>query len=82
MATYALCAIAESEVYAGELDRTIITVRAIRRLIGEITVLISEPQGRIPITTIREAGELLAEIEHRTQSIEATIGPSPDHLPA
>jgi hypothetical protein len=74
MATYALCAIAESEVYAGQLEMCIRTVSAIRRLLAEVTVLISEPHP-IPITTIREAGELLAELENRTQAIEASLEP-------
>ena len=75
MVTYALCAVAEGEVYAGELQRTLRTVKAIRRLLAEINVLICGPSERVSPSSIREAGELLAELENRTQAIEASLGP-------
>ena len=74
MVTYALCAIAESDAQDGNWERAAQTVKAIRRLIAEINVLIFEPIDRIPAGTIHEAGELLAELENRTQSIEESIG--------
>ena len=73
MVTYALCAIADSDVYGGNWERAGQTVKAIRRLIAEIDVLIFEQTGRIPASTIHEAGDLLAELENRTQSIEESL---------
>ena len=74
MVTYALCAVAESQAHGGEAATTLNTLKAIRGLIGEINILMSEPNGRISASTIREAGELATELEARTQAIEAAIG--------
>ncbi len=60
MVTYALCAVAESQAHAGETANTLNTLKAIRSMIGEINLLVSNPNGRIPASTIREAGELAA----------------------
>lgn len=73
--TFALCAVAESEVQAGELERTIRTVKAIRRLLAEINVLICGPLDHISLSAIHEAGELLADLENRVQAIEMVVGP-------
>lgn len=75
MATYALCAIAEDEVYAGQLERTVQTVKAIRRMLSDINVLVCGPRDRLCVSTIHEAAEMLAELENRTQAIEQAIGP-------
>jgi hypothetical protein len=77
MATYALCAVAEGEVYAGQLERTVQTVKAIRRMLSDINVLVCGPSDRLCISTIHEAAEMLADLENRTQAIEQAIGPPP-----
>ena len=74
MATYALCAIAEDDLNAGQLGKTPQTVQAIRRLLSDINVLICEPD-HLCASTIQEAAEMLAELENRTQAIEQAIGP-------
>lgn len=76
MATYALCAVAESEVHAGELERACQTVKAIRRMLSDINILVCTPADRPCSSAIHEAAEMLAELENRTQTIEQSIGPS------
>lgn len=74
MATFALCAIAEDDVHTGRLERTIHTVKAIRRMLSDINVLVCGPD-RLYAGTLHEAAEMLAELENRTQAIEQAIGP-------
>jgi hypothetical protein len=74
MVSFALCAVAESEIHGEEWERAVQTIATIRQLVSEINLLIIEPHP-IPVSTIREAGELAAELESRIQAIEAAIGP-------
>jgi hypothetical protein len=77
MATYALCAIAEDEINAGQLDRTLQMVKAIRRMLSDINVLVCGPTERLSLSVIHEAADMLAELENRTQAIEQAVGPPP-----
>ncbi len=77
MATYALCAVAEDEIHASQLERPLQTVKAIRRMLSDINVLVYGSPNRLCASTIHEAAEMLAELENRTQAIEVAIGSSP-----
>ena len=77
MATYALCAVAEDEIHAGKSDRTLQTVKALRRMLSDINVLVCGPTDRLSLSVIHEAADMLAELENRTQAIEQAIGPPP-----
>jgi hypothetical protein len=77
LATYALCAVAEDEINAGQFNKTLQTVKAIRRMISDINVLACGPIDRPSLSDINEAADMLAELENRIQTIEQTIGPSP-----
>jgi ATP/maltotriose-dependent transcriptional regulator MalT len=72
MSCHALCAIAESDVGAGQLDRAVKTVQSIRRLLGEISALTTEPD-RISSTTALQLSGLLLERDGRTTKIEALL---------
>lgn len=73
MVCYALCAVAESEIQDGNPERARKTIETVRKLIAEIAALVSEPSP-ISSSAIRDAGELLAELESRVASLEAGIG--------
>ncbi|MGB7135024.1 MAG: hypothetical protein WBD46_07035 [Acidobacteriaceae bacterium] len=73
MVAYALCAVAEGEMRDGQLERALKTIQAVRKLIAEIAMLVSEPNTTAP-NAIREAGEMLGELESRIASVEAAIG--------
>jgi hypothetical protein len=70
-----LCAIAERDVRGGLTNKAVGSILAIRRIIREIEVLVSEPNLVSPDAT-RELLAFLSELESRTQMIEALIGPS------
>lgn len=72
MVSFALCAVAESQVHAGELHNAVGTVKSIRSLMNEVSLLLSEPVHLSP-SAIHEAAELLAELESRTQAIESAM---------
>lgn len=75
MTGYALCAIAESQVHAGELERALRSIRAIREVVAEMTTLLSEPRQHSHIA-IREAKDTLIDLETRIQAVEAALPPS------
>jgi len=72
MVTYALCAVAESEVHAGQLESSLQIVKTIRRMLSDINVLVSGPMDRLSLRTIHEAAEMLSELEIRTQANRAS----------
>jgi hypothetical protein len=74
MVANALCAIAESEVKGGMANKAMGSLQAIRHIIEEIGVLISEP-NQISTGAARELSEFLSELELRTRLIEAVIRP-------
>lgn len=74
MVSCALCAVAEGEMRDGQLERALKTVQMVRKLIAEMALLVSEPNTISP-NAIREAGEMLGELESRIATVEAGIGP-------
>jgi uncharacterized membrane protein len=76
MVAYALCAIAESEIQDGDLQRALKTTETVRKLIAEIALLVSDPNTISP-SLIRETAEMLAELESRVVSVEAALGGPP-----
>lgn len=73
MVCYALCAVAEGEIHEGDLSRASQTTRAIRSVMAEVALLISDPNTISP-GVMRETAELVAELESRILGIEAAIG--------
>jgi hypothetical protein len=73
MTGYALCALAESHLHEGERERASNTVAAIRKRMADVTLLLGggNLMGAI---AIREATELLADLEDRVAKVEAAIG--------
>jgi hypothetical protein len=74
MVCYALCAIAEGELNDGDRDSTGQTLKAVRQLLVEITILVGGPEATSR-NTIRGAIELLSELESLAQRIETAIRP-------
>ncbi len=72
MTGYALCAIAESQIHAGELERAVKSVRAVRELVAEMNSLLDQPQQH-SLSAIREARDTLVDLETRIQAVEAAI---------
>ena len=72
MTGYALCAIAESQIHAGELERALKSIRAIREMVAEMNSLLDEPR-EYSLSAIREAKDTLADLETRLQAAEAAI---------
>lgn len=73
MVSYALCAVAESEIRDGNPARALHTTQTVRNLMREIALLVSEPNTASP-SAIREAAEMLAELEERIAGVEAVLG--------
>jgi hypothetical protein len=84
-AVHALCAIAESEIHDGQLERAAITLNAIRRLVKEVITLANDPFITSAPGAVREVSELLADLESRIQQVEAKFppaeGPMQSHKP-
>ena len=72
MTSCTLCRVAERELAAGHVDCARETLETIRRMVGGIAVLIGEPRP-VAASTIQEAAEMFAELEMRTQTIEAAL---------
>lgn len=72
MVSYALCAVAESEIHNGEIQRAEETVKRVRSLLAEALLLVSGTSVS-SVSVIREAAEMLAELEDRLSKIEASI---------
>ena len=70
MTSHALCAIAESEVHAGEMKMATGTISNTRKLIREIDALIGTGMS---VSAAHELAELLRELDHRLRNIEAAI---------
>jgi len=75
MTGYALCAIAESQIRAGELERALKSIRAIREMVAEMTALLNEPHQHFH-SAIREAKDTLADLETRIKAVEAALPPN------
>lgn len=69
---YGLCAVADSEVKVGQLERATGTVHAIREVLAEINQLAVEPQN-IPGGPIRDLKEMLDELDRWTWNIGRAI---------
>jgi hypothetical protein len=76
MVSHALCAIAESEIRDGDLGRAIKTMETVQDLIADVALLLSNPNGLSP-GAIREAVELLGELDGQVASVEAAIADPP-----
>jgi hypothetical protein len=72
MRSHALCAVAESEIHSGHMERALRTVRSLRGLMAEIAPLIDQPHSAFDS---RDASDLLAELETRLRAIEGAIPP-------
>ena len=70
MISYALCAVAESEIHDGDSGRALRTIQRVRKL------FVSEPNTISP-SLIRDTGEMLAELERRIVHVETAIGSPP-----
>lgn len=75
MTGFAVCAIAESHVRAGELERALKSIRVIREMIAEMTGLLDAPQ-QYSHSAIREARDTLVDLETRIQAVEAALPPT------
>ncbi len=71
----ALCVAAEDEFESGQLLRAVETVRSMRKVLADITVLLDGDTSQIPVSDLRTATEALAGIEARVQKIEAAVSP-------
>ena len=73
MISFAQCSVAERHLRTGREDDAVKTIGTIRDHIQQINVLLDGPQ--IPSSTaIREAAEMVAELETRFAKVEASIG--------
>jgi hypothetical protein len=72
MVAHALCAIADSEAHARETRRAMETVRAVRVIIKEIEVAVTEPH-LISASATRELTEFGRELDDRIGKIEMAI---------
>ena len=72
MVTYALCAVAESELHTGEMKMAAEAVRAVRGIIQEIGLAISGPQ-HVSCGAVRELTEYISELQHRLGKIDTAI---------
>jgi hypothetical protein len=60
MVCYGLCAIAETEVHAGQVERAAGTVAAISNILHEINLLVADDPRQVPV---RDLKKMLAELD-------------------
>lgn len=72
MVANAVCAMAESEVHSGMLDRAITNLRKIHTIVEEINVYISAP-NEVSSEAAREIGELVSDLQARIGAIDTLI---------
>jgi len=72
MTAYALCAIAESDLHAGEINRATQTAKTVRELIEEINRLASDV-SQLSSSALRDLSEFSTELERRVQKIDGTL---------
>lgn len=75
MIANALCSMAEEEYHAGQEIRATETVRTIREVLKDIWVILSGDVFRCASNDLREASELLGDLDARITAFERAMGP-------
>jgi hypothetical protein len=76
----ALCAIAEEEAHAGDVWRAVETIRAIRGVMGEVSLILQGDVEGIPRDAIRDTCDLLSGLDGKIEALEKALTvPHPIH---
>lgn len=75
MTGYALCSIAERSIRAGELQQAAKTIQAIREMVAEVSLLLSEHPTH---SEIREARDSLSDLERRLAAVATALPADPN----
>jgi hypothetical protein len=75
MIANALCSMAEEEYHAGQEERAAETVQTIRHVLRDIWVILGGDVSAVPSNDLREASELLGDLDGRVTAIERAMGP-------
>jgi hypothetical protein len=72
----ALCTIAEEEAHGGDMRRAVETIRAIRGVLGEVTLILEGDTSGISSDVLEDTADLLSGLDGRIASIEhAMVAP-------
>jgi len=69
----ALCAIAEEEAHAGDVTRAVETVKALRGVLGEVSLILSGDTSDLRSGSLQDAAELLDGLGSRIAAVEKAL---------
>lgn len=72
-----LCAIAEEEAHAGHAMRAIETVRALRGVLEEVSLILTGDTSSFPFGSLQDVAELLDGLGARITAVERALGAQP-----
>ncbi len=72
----ALCAIAEEQAHSGNTMRAVETVKALRGVLGEISLILTGDTTTLPAGTLQDVADLLDGLGNRITTVEAALAHS------
>jgi hypothetical protein len=74
MLAVALCEIVEEQIHAGQQERALETMRSVRRIMADIDVQVCGDSAARPLADVREAAEVLCDLDERLFTIASLLG--------